>query len=194
MFRKILYYGAIAGLIAGGSLSVVTVTMRHSMGGVLGMAVGYLTMLIALSAIFIAIKQYRDVDRGGVVKFLPAFGLGLGISVVAGILYVTAWELTQWLTHMDFANGYARAMIAEQQAKGGQWRRPGQGHRRDGGVQDTVRQSAIPLAHDLYRNLPGRGPGIADLGGSSAQSALPAGTAGAVILTLPFNSVLHCSG
>ncbi len=118
MFRKILFYGLIAGLIAGVSLSITTVTSNHSLGGGLAMLVGYLIMLIALTAIFIAIKRHRDVDLGGVIKFWPALGLGLGISIVAGILYVTAWDLTLVMTHMDFAGSYAHAMIAEAQAKG----------------------------------------------------------------------------
>ena len=37
-------------------------------------------------------KRYRDVERGGVIKFLPAFALGLGIAVCAGIAYACVWE------------------------------------------------------------------------------------------------------
>ncbi len=118
MFRKILVYGLIAGLVAGGGLSFTTVTSSHSVHGSVAMLIGYLIMLVALSAIFIAIKRYRDVDLGGVIKFWPALGLGLGISVVAGILYVAAWDLTVAMTHMDFAGSYANAMIAQAQAKG----------------------------------------------------------------------------
>ncbi len=118
MFRKILFYGVIAGLISGGALFIMTVTASHSLGGTFDMIVGYLTMLIALTTIFIAIKRHRDVDLGGVIKFWPALGLGLSISVIAGILYVTAWDLTLVLTHMDFAGGYAKAMIADAQARG----------------------------------------------------------------------------
>ena len=39
---------------------------------------GYLTMIIVLSLIFVGIKRYRDKDLGGVIKFLPALGLGAG--------------------------------------------------------------------------------------------------------------------
>lgn len=41
-----------------------------------GVVLGYLTMLIALSAVFVAIKRHRDADLGGVIRFWPAFGLG----------------------------------------------------------------------------------------------------------------------
>lgn len=117
MFRKILTWGTVAGLIAGLSLSAIVVAGRgHEMR--YGMVIGYATMLVALSTIFIAIKRHRDVDRGGVIGFWPALGLGLGISFVAGIFYVLAWETTVALTHLDFANGYARSMIAQKKASG----------------------------------------------------------------------------
>jgi hypothetical protein len=118
MFNKILSYGAVAGLIVGIEIFVVTVTMNGHIGGPFGLVLGYATMLVALSAIFVAIKRHRDTDLGGVIKFWPAFGLGLGISVVAGILYVLAWEAAQAVAHLDFADGYAKSVIREQVAKG----------------------------------------------------------------------------
>jgi Protein of unknown function (DUF4199) len=117
MFRKILSYGAVAGLIVGIPLSVLVVASNgHEMH--YGMLIGYATMLVALSTVFIAIKRHRDVDLGGVIGFWPALGLGLGISFVAGIFYVLAWETTVALTHLDFANGYARMMIEQKKASG----------------------------------------------------------------------------
>jgi hypothetical protein len=53
-----------------------------------------------------------------VIRFWPALALGLGVSVVAGVIYVIAWEVSCAIAHADFAGAYARAMIAEQQAKG----------------------------------------------------------------------------
>ena len=117
MLRMILSYGAISGLIVGLTLSGVTIAMNHQSSS-WGMVIGYLTMLIALSAVFVAIKRRRDVDLGGVIRFWPAFGLGLGISFVASIFYVLAWETTVAITQIDFASGYAKMMIDEQKAKG----------------------------------------------------------------------------
>ena len=117
MFKSILTHGLIAGLIAGIALSISTVTSTGGHGA-WAMAVGYLIMLVALSAIFLAVKRHRDTAGGGVIGFLPALGMGLGISLVAGILYVICWDLTCAITHTDFAGEYARAMIARQQAKG----------------------------------------------------------------------------
>jgi hypothetical protein len=82
------------------------------------MAIGYATMLVALSAVFMGIKHHRDVAGGGVIRFWPAFGVGLGISFVAALFYVAAWELVQATIVDDFAGSYAKSVIAAQQAKG----------------------------------------------------------------------------
>jgi hypothetical protein len=118
MLRTILIYGVIAGLAVGVPLSILTLSMSGPSMMHYGMLVGYLTMLIALSAVFLAIKRHRDADLGGVIRFWPALALGLGVSAVAGVIYVIAWEVSCALVHADFAAAYARAMIAQQQAKG----------------------------------------------------------------------------
>ena len=116
MLRKILSYGVVAGLLVGVSLSAVIVMAGGHQDN--GMAIGYLIMLVGLSVVFVGIKRYRDQDLGGVIRFWPAFGLGLGISAVAGVLYVISWETTVAITHMDFANQYANMLIEQERAKG----------------------------------------------------------------------------
>ncbi|BDU19410.1 DUF4199 domain-containing protein [Dyella sp. GSA-30] len=118
MLRTILKYGVIAGLIVGG-FELVTFVLFSGMPPLkYGMVIGYTTMLIALSAVFVGIKRHRDVDRGGVIGFWQGLGVGLGISFIAGIFYVAAWEAVQAMTHMDFATSYAQAIIAAEKAKG----------------------------------------------------------------------------
>ena len=118
MLKTILKYGVIAGLIVGG-FEIGTVVAFSGMPPLkYGMWLGYTTMLIALSAVFVGIKRHRDVDRGGVIGFWPALGVGLGISFIAGIFYVAAWEAVQAMTHMDFINAYSQAVIASEKAKG----------------------------------------------------------------------------
>jgi hypothetical protein len=117
MSRRIFSYGALAGLVVGLPLFGITVAMN---GQTLeyGVVLGYLTMLVALSLVFVAIKRRRDEELGGVIRFWPAFGLGVGISAVASLFYVLAWEAALAVTGMDFAGDYARILIAQQQAQG----------------------------------------------------------------------------
>ena len=119
MWRDILKYGAIAGLVVAAVMIVGFWSAGGDMPhGWLGMAIGYATMLLALSAVFMGIKHHRDVAGGGVIRFWPAFGMGLGISFVAALFYVAAWELVQATIITDFAGSYADSVIAAQKAKG----------------------------------------------------------------------------
>jgi hypothetical protein len=119
MGRNILKHGVIAGLVvAAGMWGTLLAFGKQMPHGWLGMALGYLSMLVALSAVFVGIKHHRDADRGGVIRFWPAFGLGLGISLVAAIFYVLAWELAQATVVGDFAGHYAASAIAQAKAGG----------------------------------------------------------------------------
>ena len=118
MLRSVLSYGAIAGAIVGVPLFGLTVALNGHPPSSYGAVVGYSIMLIALSTVFVAIKRRRDEDLGGVIRFWPAFGLGLGISLVAGIFYVAAWEAALAVTHSSFAGSYANMLIEQQKAKG----------------------------------------------------------------------------
>jgi len=118
MWRTILKYGLISGLVVGG-FELITFAGFGGMPPMkYGMVIGYTTMLIALSAVFVGIKRQRDVEQGGVIGFWRALAIGLGISFIAGIFYVIAWEIVQSMMHMDFASGYANAIIASEKAKG----------------------------------------------------------------------------
>jgi Protein of unknown function (DUF4199) len=117
MLRLIVRYGIIGGLIVAVPLFTITLA-AGDLGAPWGYVVGYLTMLVSLSTIFIAIKKHRDADLGGVIRFWPALGLGVAISFIAGIFYVLAWELAVDVTHMDFATGYAQTMIDAAKARG----------------------------------------------------------------------------
>lgn len=116
MLRTISIYGLIAGLIVAIPMNLLLMIFPHGEGG--GYLTGYTLMLIALSFIFIGVKSYRDRVLGGVIKFLPAFLLGLGISVVAGVIYVIAWEISLAMTHYTFMNDFVAAAIEAERAKG----------------------------------------------------------------------------
>ena len=118
MFRKILIFGAIAGLIVGGILFGMTVAHGDKPPLRYGMLIGYASMLVALSFVFVGIKRHRDEDLGGAIRFLPALGMGLAISLVAGIFYVVAWEAALATTGMDFAAEYGRQVLDQKRAAG----------------------------------------------------------------------------
>lgn len=111
-----LVYGSIAGaiIIAASTIIFAVAQGLHTTSPLLG----YLVMLVALSMIFVGVKRYRDVERGGVIKFGPALAMGLGIAAVAAIIYVIAWEITFATMGGDFIAAYSEVMAREMQAAG----------------------------------------------------------------------------
>jgi hypothetical protein len=117
MLATILRYGVIAGAIVGLLMIAVTVPLIGRIPPTLGMAIGYTTMLIALSFVFVATKRHRDHKLGGVIRFGPAFALGLGITLVATVIYALAWELTLALN--GGPDAFIDSYIAQSRASGG---------------------------------------------------------------------------
>jgi len=111
--RYALTYGLLAGVIIAATISAVLAAgLGHSLW------VGYLVMLVGLTLVFVGTKRYRDVEKGGVIRFLPAFGLGLGMAVVAGIAYVAVWETFVALTHYDFMGDYIASIRHARESAG----------------------------------------------------------------------------
>lgn len=116
MTRLITTYGVIAGIIE-------LILLALSMGlvadhGMLGMALGYLSMLIALSLVFAGVKKYRDEHLGGVISFGKALGVGLGIAAIAALFYVIGWEAYMWSTDYRFVAEFSAKALADMQAQG----------------------------------------------------------------------------
>ena len=119
MITAITRYGLAAGLIIASILFGTTVGLQNVIPDpMVGMAIGYAGMLLAFSMIVIAIRRHRDTVLGGVIGFVPALVLGLGITLIATLFYVLAWEAALAVTGMDFGAEYAGMMMAEAQMSG----------------------------------------------------------------------------
>ena len=116
MQRIILVYGSIAGGIVMAMLVMVMVAGVH--GGTLGMILGFLSMFVALSLVFVGVRKYRDEHLGGVIKLGKALLVGLGISGIAALFYVLGWEIYMWLTNYTFAQTYVDVAMNAQREKG----------------------------------------------------------------------------
>lgn len=115
MLRIILTYGLISGVvIILGTLASIFLTGGHHSS----VWLGYLIMLVGLSSILVAVKQYRDQTLGGVIKFTTALGIGLGIALAATLAYVLVWEAYLAVTHYTFMDQYISATLAAKRAAG----------------------------------------------------------------------------
>ena len=117
MTRIILTYGAISGVVIIAAILITSGLTGDQHNG-FSLWLGYLIMLVALSSILVGVKQYRDQERGGAIRFWPAFGVGLGIAVVASLSYVVIWEVYLAVTHYSFMEKYTASMLAAKRAAG----------------------------------------------------------------------------
>ena len=120
MKKIVLTFGLISGIIIV-AMFFITDPFANNMEMSNAQIVGYATMVIALSTIFVAIKIYRDKHLGGEIKFGKGFLLGILITLVAGILYSAGWELYVSTTGLDmhkFYADYAAAAIEKMKEAG----------------------------------------------------------------------------
>lgn len=119
MKRIILVYGLISGAIVIGIITLSIAFWDPGSTHTAGMEwVGYLVMVLALSLVFVGVKRYRDRELGGVIRFWDALKVGLGITVVAGAVYVAGWESYLAASGRDFMEDYSQAYIEQLKADG----------------------------------------------------------------------------
>ena len=117
MLRIVLIYGVIGGIIVAVPMLYGTLTLTEDTVPENAALYGYLSMLLAFTMVFVGIKHYRDKVLGGVIRFLPALGMGLAISAVASLFWVVGWEITL-ASGFDFGNAYMDSVVAAAQAPG----------------------------------------------------------------------------
>ncbi len=114
MKKVVLIYGGIAALIIG----VVSILLLWTELTVDSAWLGYLIMLIGFSMIFVAIKQYRDKDLGGVITFMKAAQVGLLITLMASVFYVLCWEVYYQNAGQEFISLYQNTQVENMRASG----------------------------------------------------------------------------
>lgn len=104
--RYPLIYGLSSGALVAAVISA-GLLLKDRYDFVSEMWFGYLAMIVALTFLFVGVKRYRDVEKGGVIKFLPALGLGLAIAIVSAVAYALVWEIYLALTGYRFIEDMA---------------------------------------------------------------------------------------
>ena len=119
MQRTLLVFGLLSGLIVSSLMLLMMIVHRqHPDSFGWGEPVGYASMLLSASMIPVAIKSYRDRYQAGVITFRQAFGLGLGIALMASTLYVLTWILVYKWVYPDFVMQYTQFSLDRLRADG----------------------------------------------------------------------------
>lgn len=125
IWPTILRYGLIGGLVFIVYSLIGNITGITSPGAGIGMLAITLVISIAIyvGIMVIAIRSYRDQENNGYISFGKAFGIGLGVAVIAGImsgaftyLYVTMIDPSYFDTVIEeTASLYERLGMSEEQ-------------------------------------------------------------------------------
>ncbi|GLB53153.1 hypothetical protein NBRC110019_21930 [Neptunitalea chrysea] len=121
MKKITLTYGLIAGAIVAAPMLLIANYVTNSDGAIdfhNSMLIGYASMLLAFSMVFVGIRNYRNNYNNGVIGFGKAFTIGGIIVLIASTIYVGTWLIDYFYFVPDFAEVYAKATIADLKANG----------------------------------------------------------------------------
>ncbi len=83
-----------------------------------GEFLGYAAMILALTAVFAGIKNYRDKQLEGIISFKEAFIIGIQVVLVASVIYVIGWMIYFPNFMADFPEQYTTYQMREYEAVG----------------------------------------------------------------------------
>lgn len=121
MKRNIIIYGLIAGIVVSFLMLFNVNSISHREGNIdfdRSLLIGYASMLIAFSLVFVGIRNYRDKYNEGVISFGKAFKIGIMIVLIASTIYVVAWLIDYFFFIPDFAEKYSAHMLDKLKASG----------------------------------------------------------------------------
>ncbi len=151
MKRNILVFGTIAGLLVsafmGTSMAIMLSSGSEMEGGSGAMIIGFASMAVAFSFVFVGIKNFRDKQNGGVLTFGQGFLMGFLISLLASTLYVITWAVEYHYFFPDFMEKYAALQIKELNAS---HLKPDELAKKIKGVQEAKENYKNPLFFALY--------------------------------------------
>ena len=121
MKKNILIYGLIAGIVVSISMLFSINYISHVEGKVdynTSLLIGYASMLIAFSLVYVGIRNYRDKYNGGIISFGKAFKIGSMIVLIASTIYVVAWLIDYFFFIPDFMDKFSAQELDKLKASG----------------------------------------------------------------------------
>ena len=109
MKKIVLTFGIISGIIIVIGMMFTAFSDLITMEN--GELFGYSTMIIAFSTIFFGIRAYRDKYGQGIIKFGKAFQVGLYISLIGSIFYVTSWMIIYSTSDVPLMDEYYNSQV-----------------------------------------------------------------------------------
>ena len=104
--KSIIIYGLIGGVV-----SLTGFLLMGCTEDAWGMVAGFASMILAFSLIFVAVKNHRDKQQGGVISFGKALQIGLLITLVTSTVYVVVWLIDYAYFNPDFLEKYTASTL-----------------------------------------------------------------------------------
>ena len=121
MKKNILIYGLIAGIIVSVLMVISINYISHADGKVdynTSLLIGYASMLIAFSLVYVGIRNYREKYNGGVISFGKAFKIGIMMVLIACTIYVVAWLIDYYFFVPDYMEKFSAHELEKLKASG----------------------------------------------------------------------------
>src|ERR1044072_155838 len=121
MKKNILIYGLIAGIIVSVIMLISINSVSHKEGNFdynRSLLIGYASMLIAFSLVYVGIRNYRNKYNNGVINFGKAFKIGIMIVLIGSTMYVVAWLIEYFYFIPDFMEKYSAHTLENLKASG----------------------------------------------------------------------------
>jgi len=121
MKKNIIIYGLVAGIVVTTLMLFNVHSLSYREGKFdydRGLVIGYATMLIAFSLVYVGIRNYRNKYNNGVISFGKAFKIGIMMVLIASTIYVVAWLIDYYFFSPDFMEKYSAAMLDKLKASG----------------------------------------------------------------------------
>ncbi|AWW00656.1 DUF4199 domain-containing protein [Arcticibacterium luteifluviistationis] len=94
MNKSALKFGIISGGIQAALMAIFSPMMLSSESSLASsQTVGYISMLVALSLIFIGIREHKIKTLGGEITFKQALQTGALIAIISALIYTVAWMI-----------------------------------------------------------------------------------------------------
>jgi len=121
MRKNIVIYGLTAGTLISIFMLASMNYISYCEGNIdyeTSMLIGYASMLVAFSLVYVGIRNFRDKYNGGVISFGKAFKIGILMVLIASTMYVVAWLIDCFFFIPDFGEKYAAKMLDDLKASG----------------------------------------------------------------------------
>ncbi len=118
MFKVIVVNGLIGATIISAVSMLLLWTAGDDAANGHSMWLGYLVMVVGLSFVFVAIKQHRDNNLGGVIGFVQSFKVGFSVSLIAAFIYVFSWEIYYQNAGGGYIESYQESYLLELKEQG----------------------------------------------------------------------------